>query len=376
MYKADRHPAGARILAAVTAFFLLTGCSGGGGREAELMDEKLIVPEKANYQTATVHRGTYVTEESTGGTAAHQISASLFWDKENSRYGEVPVLTGDKVKKGDVLMRFSTEDSQVELEQKQVELKRLEQEYSANRAERQKEMAAAKNGLYELSSYDYQIAEYQIEKKWSEYEQYCYDTEKRLADLRESIKELQKELDRDCLTAPFDGVIENIAYYKLGSKVPVNETLITIYSLDKLVILAEERNQSFAYNQPVTVTFGRDQTMSGRVIQAYNIMPDEVQSAMTQFIVETNEPMPEKMLTSRSGGRITVQGSGEKLNDVLIVDHKAVGLEEGRYYVQLLADGEVHKRFVTLGCKTNRGNGTVVWILEGVSEGDELVLLN
>ena len=71
---------------------------------------------------------------------------------------------------------------------------------------------------------------------------------------------------------------------------------------------------------------------------------------------------------------VTVAGITETIKDVLIVTRQAVELENGQYYVQLLEDGVIKKRFVTMGCANNNGNGSVVWLVDGVEEGDVVVL--
>ena len=64
------------------------------------------------------------------------------------------------------------------------------------------------------------------------------------------------------------------------------------------------------------------------------------------------------------------QANSQELKNVLLVDKDAVQKEEGKYFVYLLEDGVVHKRYVSLGLENKKS----VWILDGLSEGQELIL--
>jgi len=95
------------------------------------------------------------------------------------------------------------------------------------------------------------------------------------------------------------------------------------------------------------------------------------------MVVQVTSEIPEELLNMGNqllGMPVTVTGNTEEIQNVTIVDRKAVELEEGEYYVQLMEDGQVKKRFVTLGSANNNGNGSVVWIVDGIEEGDELAL--
>lgn len=349
------------------------GCSDDGKSDAELVSEELIVPEEANYTTVTVEKGEYTYERMTSGTLGYLISANLTWDKENCRYQEVLVKEGDTVAEGDVLMRFTTEESQVNLEEEKLNLTHLQQEYATNSSDKQKEIETARSALSSLSLYDYQIAKLRLNQQQASYQQYCCDMEYQIAQQKARIADLQEEMDRQCITAPYDGVIESVASYTLGNKVPTDTVLLSMYSTDKIAVYAENTNNAFLYNQKVTITAGSKTSPSvyeGRVVAASNILPPEARSEY--MVVQIQGEKPEDL--SALIQSISISGNTEDVRDVLVANKNAFVLEEGKYYVQLLEDGAIKKRFVTLGCGNNSGNGSIVWILDGLEEGDELVL--
>ena len=58
------------------------------------------------------------------------------------------------------------------------------------------------------------------------------------------------------------------------------------------------------------------------------------------------------------------------LETVLLLSQKALSLDSGKYYVHKLSDGMVQKRFVQYIIN----NGSDAWLLEGVSEGETLII--
>lgn len=368
------------LLLGLSVLMLLpTGCSGSGKKEEEqLVSQELIVPEEANYKLTEVATGEYINTRTTSGSVGFSITSDLYWDKSDCRYQEVNVEKGSYVSEGDVLMKFTTDDSEIALEEKQLNLKRLQEDYSISRSDKQKEIATAKEGLAGLESYDYQIAQLQVNKLQTSYEQYCYETEYQIAQIQKEIEEIQEEMERNTITAPYDGIVEWVTTYTIGDKVPEYTTLISMYSTDKIAIKAENPGNVFAYNQEVTLT-GRAQSLEvqleGRIVSAANILPLELQSEY--MVVQITSEIPEEVMElgiDLLGATVSISGNTEEIQNITIVDRKAVELEDGDYYVQLMEDGIVKKRFVTIGCANNNGNGSIVWIVDGVDEGDELAL--
>lgn len=366
------------LLAMCLLLLLPTGCTKEQEDTVELMSQELIVPEEANYKTATVEIGDYINQRTTSGSVGFLITTDLYWDKEGCRYQEVLVEKGAAVSEGDVLIRFTTDESEVNLEEKQLNLKRVQEEYAVTKSDKQKELAVAREGLNGLSSYEYQIAQQRCNALQTSYEQYCYEKEFQIQELKHSIEEMEEEMNRDSIKAPYDGIIEWMATCTVGDKVPVGTTLISMYSTDKIAVRAENPSGAFAYNQSVTLTAGsKDNQMQyeGRIVSADNILPLDMQNQY--MVIQVTSEIPQELLDMGNqllGMSVTVAGITETIKDVLIVTRQAVELENGQYYVQLLEDGVIKKRFVTMGCANNNGNGSVVWLVDGVEEGDVVVL--
>ena len=95
------------------------------------------------------------------------------------------------------------------------------------------------------------------------------------------------------------------------------------------------------------------------------------------MIIELDSEEDAAFLAGRRSGTITITGVTLSVDDTLIAARAAFILSGGSYYVQILGeDGAVHLRPVNIGSVNNNGNGTDVWILEGVDEGETLVLVN
>ena len=68
-------------------------------------------------------------------------------------------------------------------------------------------------------------------------------------------------------------------------------------------------------------------------------------------------------------GNLQYQFNVEELQDVLLVDWRAVDSENGKSYVYVLEDDMVQKRYVAPGLN----NREKVWILDGLHEGQTVI---
>ena len=371
MYKSK---ARAGWLAAALCMIILTACSDTQTERADLIDTGEVVATEAHFRTTSVRRGTYAQESQTSGVVMFLIDSDLEWDQSDCRYEEICVNKGDKVAEGDVLIRFSSEKSQLDLEEMQLQLDRLKEEYETKIENWKEDIDTATRATWDLTSYAWVRADIEVQRLKAAYEQYCCDMDHQIEALKKSIAKRQEEADKNVLKAPFDGVIDTVPNSEEGSKVPVGETLISMHSETRVMVGADNTQGKFSYNQEVTVSV-RESSFKGRVIAASNILPTSYRS--DYMVIELESEEAAAFLAGRQSATITITGQTLSVDNALMASRQAFILDGGTYYVQVLGeDGAVHRRPVTIGSVNNNGNGTDVWILEGVDEGDTLVLVN
>ena len=289
------------------------------------------------------------------------------WTEGSVRFDEFYVTSGTEVSKGDVLARFTTEENQVALEEKQLALERAQRDFTLGKQQRQDQIKQAEAALNGLSSYEARIQALNIQKLQSQYDQYVYQTEYSLAAQQEEIQKLQSQISETVLVAPFDGIVDSVVSFNQGDKVDPSQVLVTMYASDRLLISAEDAEGAYRYNMPVTVQIGNNdevETYTGRVISASNILPAALKQG--QALIELDGKL-DPALAKR---KVAVTGNDVDLHNVLLVNRSAIKKDESRRYVYVLDGETVKKRYVVEG----ENNMSTTWILDGLTEGQTLIL--
>ena len=145
------------------------------------------------------------------------------------------------------------------------------------------------------------------------------------------------------------------------------ETLITVVSGESVLYLAENQTLSLRYNMPVRVKVeGQDDVyLSGRVVAADDAIPRDER---TGYALIELDPYDEKKYKVSDSPFLIAEST--HVDDVLLVPNKAVEQEGEDWYVEKLTDGVLQKRYV----EPALNNGQNTWILNGVEEGETLVL--
>lgn len=357
----------AAILLASVVFF--TGCSQqGASQQSEMiLEETLEAPEKANYKTAEVEKGTFIKEVAGSGSVVYPVQAELRWTGGTVRFDKFYVTSGAKVSKGDVLAKFTTEENQVALEEKQLALQQAQRDFTLGKQQRQDQIQQEKSALNGMSSYDARIQSLKIQKLQSQYDQYVYQTEYNLETQRQEIQKIQSQISEATLIAPFDGVVDSIISLNQGDKVDPSQVLVTMHASDKLMILAEDEEGAYRYNMPVTVQMGNNdevETYTGKVVAASNILPAALKQE--QVLIELDE----KLDDSLKNRKVAITGNDMEVHNVLTVNRSAIKKDDSRRYVYILDGDTVKKRYVVEG----ESNMSTAWILDGLTEGQTLIL--
>lgn len=344
---------------------LLSACQSGSTAQTDgvLLTDALILPDQANYTTIPVESTTYQRSGQGAAAVAYPVYANLSWENGDARFLECLVSPGTEVKKGDVLVRVDIEASTVRLQSLQLQLKRAQEDFEAGKAERLDEI----HDMAYRVQYSRQMLPLQQELLQIDYEKYVYETEREISEIREEISDLQKTLQENTIVAPFDGVIDNIRPHNPGDRIATGEAMLTMHSTDRFLLSVSGTVHNLRYNMPVSIMTGnRDnpQTYTGRVVCAPNIAPsaEEIDYAL----VKMDDGITDDMFQFSTTYQCTV----EELGNVLVVNREAVETDSAGSFVYILEDGIVKKRYV----EAQLNNMEAVWILDGLSEGQSLVL--
>ncbi len=334
-------------------------CVGAGASQTDI----LVIPEAAsdavNYTVAEVRRGTFVKEVSAQAKVVYPIRCSVYFEEAGeAEFIEYAVKRGDRVSAGDVLMRYSVKGDEVEYKQRELTLKRSEEDMRAEIRAREEEMDRLRREIsLQRDNDEKQKLSIKLRRAQTELEQYKLRQTRLIDQQKRALEDAGRQ--KICeLIAPTDGIAEEIAYKREGAVLSDGELLLSIYSDEVMLLRVDDSLGNFRYNMPVLVSGAQQKEWTGRVVSSAQDGADYA------YILLDECGNDESMRNLR------VTASTVQLEDVLIVPRSALKNQNGRQYVTVLCDGVPQTRFVTVGMLT----AAEAWILDGVSEGDRLIV--
>lgn len=178
--------------------------------------------------------------------------------------------------------------------------------------------------------------------------------------------------NKSIIFAPVDGTIGKINY-KIGEYVSSQDEAIKIVSphFEVTVDIPETDIVKISLNDTAKVTldaFGDDTVFSATVAEVEKgetVIQDVVYYTVTLTL--TDDPAREIL----NGMTANVVFNTETKENVLLVPQRAILSKDGVKYVRVLENGEAKEVAVKLGL---RGDGGLVEVVEGLSEGGEVVV--
>ena len=354
------------LIPAFCLCLLLCGQTAGLAQEDIIASDQMTV-EEVNYNTVTVVSGTFERPVSNSLSEYYPLVYPLKFEGSNAKFIEYTVKRGDEVKAGDVLARFEITGSDAAMESMELNLRRAEEALEEGLRDREEQIRLKRAEVSEeKDSYVREKKMLEMRKMEIEMEQYRFRQEYSIAGQRKAVEEERANRAANELIAPVDGVVADVKYKKLDDAVSTNEVLITLSSTDVMLLRVDNSSGSFRYNMPVTVTVGSNKKstdLTGRVVASDHAIDEKDQTGHALILLD---PYDESIKLRNP----KVKASYMLLEEELIVPRKAATLENGKYYVTKLVDGMVQKRYVQYA----ESNTSEVWLLQGVSEGDVLIV--
>ena len=329
-------------------------------KKDSLIAPELIVPEKPKYTTKTVIADTlssFLSEKAYMRASELELS----WSDANSYYQKVWVTKGQAVKKGDWLITFSKQRSQAETDALKLELDQLQRDVAEEKQRQQYAIEDATTAAVDLSGREKTIAQLEIKKLQISYEQYTYEKDLEIKELKDRLAAAEGTGELYGLQAPFDGTISYIIAAQIGAKAKTATKLVTVRSSEEPQLWANYQT-GLRYNLELVLDVA-GKAYDAKIVSSPNILPASASSNQVIIAMET------KIEMNPSTFRSTYMIYHERLHEVPVVDGTFVFSDEGGNFVRILKNDEVHKRYVILG----PSNRKAYWILEGVSVGDVLV---
>ncbi|MFI3324895.1 MAG: hypothetical protein R3Y35_01825 [Clostridia bacterium] len=341
--------------------------------DEDFIDISLIVPEEIEYETTTAEIADYTDTQSTGVSIQYAYERQIYFE-ESGFFQEFYVDNGDYIESGDIIASYVLEVSAVTIAQKELQLESLEESYANAVSTYNTNLSTQKSVLESLEkgSYDYEIQSLNIEKLTSEHNQYKYTTTRSIEALEEEIAQLDADSEVQYLVAPYSGQITGISDLDEGDTVGQSIQAITLSSVNEYLVKLSD-GTGFDWGSEVEIEIGNLGNviyLTGTVICSADILSSDLSQTASYIQIDyvSSDVSVEEISTNIKNATATV--TTVSLEDVLIIDEDAVTKYDGSYYVNVLEDGILKKRYIS----TIYSNNDYYCIEDGLTQEQIVVI--
>ena len=335
---------------AATAFAIVSAC---GGRTPEEVDTQTVVPVK----TATAERGSIRGVVHATGVVNLAPGAELVVvAPDTARIAAMPRAAGERVRRGDVLVRFEIPNSAAEVERQQAEVNRA-QATLAN-------AKAAQTRAREL--FDRGVA---ARKEVEEANRALADGEAALAQARASLAASQAVAARAIVRATFDGIVSK-RLHNPGDLVEASASDPVLRVIDPRrlevvasVPLADESRINVGAAGRLTGAAGSASEVVLRVVSRPTAVEAGTATTPVRLAFAGSADLP-------VGTPVQVDIDAEQHNDVVLIPSLAIVRDGEQTAVFVANGGQAQRRPVQIGI----ADGRQVEIVAGIKQGEKVIV--
>lgn len=325
-----------------------------------------IRTDEVSYRTAEAQLGAYERFVNMQAMEWYPRTASLRFEGGNAKFVEYTVKRDAVVKEGDVLAVFSPVVDKVALESLRLDLEQKLSDYDSGRMSRMDEIEELTGQLADVrGQYEREALVLRIARAELALEQYDYQQQSAIAEVREAIAEIEAEAAETTLTAPFDGVVTSVHYLHAGDRVPVNQTLITLQSTSSVLLCVNNAQGDFRYGMDVKIEAGQAKERvqyTGRVVASDTRMPASLRMGIACIEIDG--------WNGEAIANPSVSAAAVRLDNIVLVPRRALKQDNKKYMVYKLENGLIHRRYVNFIMQ----NSSHAWIVQGIEPGETIII--
>ena len=336
---------GKRLLTAFLAISLCVLPMAVSAQE-DLIDDQQQIQQEVTYRTDVVRLGTFTKESTFSATEYYPCSWEVACPESGKVFAEYAVSQGDQVKAGDVLVRLSAQQDGITLTKLERELARLQEEFASSVAEKQEKIgqmeAAANETADALEKEQLQI---RVAIMQTVLEEFCYLQQLAIDKKQQEVNACKNAQGVLELTAPADAMVTVLAQKAPEDPVSAGEVLVTLVDTSVRLLQVTDPVAELRVNMPVTITVGRgnnQKEITGRVVAGEDAIGQQYRKGYAYVRID-----PGFEDTGLRDARVAA--NTVTLDNVLLVNRRALELENGKTYVTKLVDGVQQRRVILLG---------------------------
>ena len=312
----------------------------------------LIKPQKQEFTTDKVKKGTVKQAVTGSGTLTPFNSTNLSFSGQNQRVKSIKVKAGDNVKKGQVLITGESDELDSSIKDASYDIQKAEIDYNRK---------TEKLGALKAANKDSEaIKDAEVEIKIASLS---------LQQSKDKLQKLKKDSENLTVTAPYDGTITFVEDIKEGESAIGFKTLATIADPAKMQVVYQGNEQEInklKLGMPVEISYS-NKSYTGKVAMTKENSPKEDADKFKQNVVISFDKMPESV---KIGATASVSIVLAKKDNTLIVPKTAVKEYSGSCSVSVLDNGRKRDVPVQIGIKGD----TIYEVVSGLTEGQEVII--
>jgi multidrug efflux pump subunit AcrA (membrane-fusion protein) len=322
--------------------------------------------------TIMVKRGDFYNEINVKADISYQKQEMVTME---DNYGELhfekfEVVIGQKVQQGDVIASVSIKQDGVLLEEKELLLKRLQERMD----EKAEEFLEEKRDLTENLRYyhnpkQHKIEEIKIQLKELDFQNSQNDMQRNITELMEEIAEIKEAYELKEIRATSSGKITSLATLIGGEVLNQGFLLAVISSEEDFLLKVNNETGVLRYGQQLQVRNASDS--QEKYFRGIVVSPSV--QAVTGSLKKSDAYIKiiDAEFADFIGMHFLISGYTKEIKNVLLVEERAVVLEDGETFVYLQNED---KSITKVGFTAGGNNKSYYWVLDGLQENMEIII--
>ena len=334
---------------------------------------KVYVPGGIKQSTTIpVKRGDFYNEINVKADISYQKQEMVTVE---DAYGELhfekfEVVIGQKVQQGDVIASVSIKQDGVLLEEKELLLKRLQERMD----EKAEEFVEEKRDLTENLRYyhnpkQHKIEEIKIQLKELDFQNSQIEMQRNITELMEDIAEIKEAYEQKEIRATSSGKITSLATLIGGEVLNHGFLLAVISSEEDFLLKVNNETGVLRYGQELQVRNASDS--QAKYFRGIVVSPSI--QAVTGSLKKSDAYIKiiDAEFADFIGMHFLISGYTKEIKNVLLVEERAVVLEDGKTFVYLQNED---KSITKVGFTAGGNNKSYYWVLDGLQENMEIII--
>lgn len=330
-----------------------------------LLQSTSVTADELGFVTTTVERGTISVTSQTNVSVEypHREPIVFYSGYGSASFVKYYVDRYDMVEEGDPIAEIYTFVDDIDYEELCLDLERARQERDDFYVKYEKEIAQAEENIEKAGSErEKKLARFEWELCKIDLDSTKEELDRKVEQLEERMESIEEAKETTQILAPATGSVGRLQSYWPWETIYNGTVLGEIYLVDEPIFSVQDLTGILRYGMKIDIEDSKGNHYEGTVVSCSKRYLSDGFAKDDAYI--QMEELPEQL------SNMTAHYETMRIENVLIVDSKAVKTDNDGSYVMVLADGKLMKRYFVAGRSTNGK----CYVVDGLDEGMTVVI--